>query len=60
MRRSCVSGGDRNTRRLACDPVGVAISVVSLGAALVNVSVPPLPPALRPMPPASAAPAARR
>ena len=40
MRRSCVSGGDRKTRRLVCCPSGFAIRCVSLGGASVKASVP--------------------
>ena len=60
-RTSRVSWFERNTRRLACEPVGLAISVVSFAAAAVKASVSfAPPPAMPPSVPAASAPAERR
>ncbi len=53
IRRSCVSGSDRNTRRTVWAPAGVEIAVVSdCVDPSVNDSESRLPPELRPSAPA--------
>ena len=53
-RTSLVSVRDRNTRRLACEPVGVPISVFSLANVAVKFSESWAPPVTPPIVPAAA------